>query len=295
VRTEVEMSCRGILFAGILAILLSGIAGAATVKVAASIHPISAIVREIAGERVEVTTIVPSGSDPHHFEPTPKTARAIYEADVIFIVGGHFDRWVLPGEGKDLADCLVVRFYEGFSESLLTIGHDFNPHFWLDPLYARAMGDTAAGALCRVDPENCAHYRSRALAFGAAIDSLHAAIGARLEDSGFNDFVSFHPAWSYFARRYGLNEHGTLEISHEQEPSAKHIGLVIRDMVKSGVEFIVVEEFSNPDLAQSVASQTGARLIPLDPLGGSDIPGRTTYADLLDHNVRVIEQAVREE
>jgi zinc transport system substrate-binding protein len=118
---------------------------------------------------------------------------------------------------------------------------------------------------------------------------------ARLEDSGFNDFVSFHPAWSYFARRYGLSEHGTLEISHEQEPSAKHMGRVIREMLKDGVKYIVVEEFSNPDLAQSVASQTGARIITLDPLGGDDIPGRKTYAGLLDHNVHVIEQAVREE
>jgi ABC-type Zn uptake system ZnuABC Zn-binding protein ZnuA len=286
---------RSMLLMGLAAVLLTGPSEAGPVKAAASIHPISAIVREIGGDSVEVTTIVPPGTDPHHFELTPRTARAIYEADVIFLIGDHFDQWVLPGEGKDLEGCLIVRFHEDFSESLLAMGHTFNPHFWLDPLYAKSIGSEAAGALCSVNPTGCAYYGSRAEAFGAEIDSLHASIRSRLEESGFSDFVSFHPAWSYFAERYGLNEHGTLEISHEQEPSAKHIGGVIKEMIRSGVEFIVVEEFSNPDLAESVASETGARIVSLDPLGGPGTPGRATYVGLLDHNVSVIEKAVREE
>ena len=289
------MCGRSMLLAGLGVVLLAGPSEAVRVKAAVSIHPIAAIVREIGGDSVDVTTIVPTGSDPHHFELTPKTAKAIYEAQAIFIIGDHFDQWVLPGEGKDLEGCLVVRFYEGFSESLITMGRTFNPHFWLDPLYAKSIGSKAAGALCSVNPAACAYYRRREEVFRAQIDSLHASIGSRLAKSGFNDFVSSHPAWSYFAERYGLNERGTLEISHEQEASARHIGGVIREMIRDGVEFIVIEEFSNPDLAESVASQTGARIVALDPLGGADMPGRVTYFELLDHNVSVIEEAVREE
>jgi zinc transport system substrate-binding protein len=202
---------------------------------------------------------------------------------------------LLPGEGEDLEDCLVVRFHEDFSDSLLAMGRTFNPHFWLDPLFAKSMGKKAAGALCRVDPQNCAYYRRQEEAFGDEIDSLHFSAKSRLEACGLKDFVAFHPAWSYFSRRYGLTEHGTLEISHEQEPSAKHIGRVIRLMADSGVEFIVVEEFSNPDLAESVASQAGARIVSLDPLGGEDRPGRATYRGLIDYNVSVIEKATQEE
>ena len=225
----------------------------------------------------------------------PRTARSIYEADVIFIIGDHFDEWVLPGEGKDLEDCLVGSLYEGFTDSLLPMGRTFNPHFWLDPLFAKTIGEMAAEALCTVDPDRCDGYEERAKTFGSRIDSLHTAIGRRIERSGFGDFVSFHPAWSYLARRYALDEHGTLEISHEQEPSARHIGSVVREMMADGVRFIVVEEFSSPDLAESVASQTGARIITLDPLGGAGIPGRVSYMDLLEHNVSVIEAAAAEE
>jgi zinc transport system substrate-binding protein len=237
-----------LLLTGLSIALLAGASGAAPLRAAASIHPISAIVREIGGDSLEVTTIVPTGADPHHFELTPKTAKAIYDADVVFTIGDDFDGWMLPAGGKDLKDCLIVRLYEDFDDSLLAMGRTFNPHFWLDPLYAK---------------------------------------------SGFKDFVAFHPAWSYFARRYGLNEHGTLEMSHEQEPSAKHIGEIIREMIRNGVKFIVVEDFSNHDLAESVASQTGARIISLDPLGGDDMPGRVTYAELLNHDVSVIEQTIQ--
>jgi zinc transport system substrate-binding protein len=267
----------------------------ASLDVVTSIHPVSAIVAEIGGDRVAVTTLVSAGADPHHFELTPRKAAAIFEADVIFLIGGHFDSWVLPGDSEDQWDVPVVSFSEGFSESLLSIGTAFNPHFWLDPVYAGRMGETIRRTLCSLDTANCTFYTARARTFAAEIDSLDASIAARLDSSGFKDFVAFHPAWTYFARRYGLREHGTLEVSHEHEPSARHIAKIVRDMASAGVRTIVVEEFSNTDLAEAVASQTGARIMYLDPLGGPDMPGRDTYSGLMDHNVTVIEDSVWEE
>jgi zinc transport system substrate-binding protein len=267
----------------------------ASLNVVTSIHPVSAILGEIGGDRVAVTTLVPAGADPHHFELTPRKARAIYEADVIFLIGGHFDSWVLPGDSEDPEELPVVTFSQGFSESLLSIGTTFNPHFWLDPVYAGRMGEIIRRTLCSLDTANCTFYTGRARMFAAEIDSLDASISDRLDRSGFKDFVAFHPAWTYFARRYGLREHGTLEFSHEHEPSARHIAEIVREMASAGVSIIVVEEFSNADLAEAVASQTGSRIIYLDPLGGADKPGRNTYSGLMDHNVTVIENSVWEE
>jgi zinc transport system substrate-binding protein len=277
-----------------IALFQAGTASA-SLRLAASIHPVAAIVREIAGNSADITTIVPAGSDPHHFELTPRKARAIYEADAVFLIGGHFDGWVLPGGGKDLGDCLAVDFCEELSESLLAMGNTFNPHFWLDPLYAKRMGRIVGETLCSLDSTNCALYRSRIERFGATMDSISASISIRLKKSGFSDFVAFHPAWSYFARRYGLHEHGTIEVSHEQEPSARHVADLVRHMIASGVKVILVEEFSNPALAEGIAAETGARLVRLDPLGHADIPGRDTYAGLLNHNVSLLEKSVQRE
>ncbi|MFH1314530.1 MAG: metal ABC transporter substrate-binding protein [Candidatus Eisenbacteria bacterium] len=261
------------------------------IRVTASIFPIASIVREIVGDRAIVTTIVPPGADPHHFELTPSKVRAIYEADVVFMIGGHFDEWAADVRIEERVQPIVIRFYQAFGDSLIPLGDSFNPHFWLDPFFARTMGIAINAVLGAADSKNCDYYRSRTLAFCSRIDSLHTSAGARLRESGFTDFVSLHPAWSYFARRYGLKEIDTIEISHDQEPSARHIAAVIGKMRHAKTGFILAEEFTNVDLAEAVASQTGAEVILLDPMGSTDRPGRDSYFRLIDYNVSLLEKA----
>jgi zinc transport system substrate-binding protein len=263
------------------------------IKIAVSIFPVASIIREIAGDRATVTTIVPPGADPHHFELTPSSARAIHEADVVFMVGGHFDEWAVGAKAKEMTRPVFFRFSRALDDSLLLLGNSFNPHFWLDPILAKRMARLVDGLLIKMDQFNYAYYRSRTETFCSGIDSMHVSILSRLRNSGFTDFVSLHPAWSYFARRYGLKEIDTIEISHGQEPSARHVAAVIGKMREAGTRFILAEEFTNVDLAEAVASQTGAEIILLDPMGGEDRPGRDSYFNLIEYNVSLLETAAR--
>jgi zinc transport system substrate-binding protein len=261
------------------------------VEAATSIFPISAIIREVGGENVKITTIVPAGSDPHHFELTPKKAKALHEADVVFVIGGSFDRWMLPAEREVDGTYLLIEFHRAFKDSLIPLGTSFNPHFWLDPCFAKEMTRIVSVALCTVDLPNCDYYRENAEAFIEKLEFLHLTSEERLRQTGFKDYVALHPAWTYFARRYGLSEHNVVEISHEAEPSAKHIAEVVNQMKRYGIRFILAEEFSNLDLVRGVASHTGARIVLLDPLGGEDRPGRDSYVSLISHNISVIEDS----
>jgi ABC-type Zn uptake system ZnuABC Zn-binding protein ZnuA len=262
---------------------------AAATRVAVTIFPLAAIAEEVGGEKVDITTIVPFGSDPHHFELTPAQARAVHEANVIFLIGGHFDEWILSSETVGSETCLVVELHQAFKDSLLPVGHSFNPHFWLDPLYAKEIARIAKMALCTVDLSNCDFYAERASAFMAELDRVTATSRARLEKTGFTDYVALHPAWTYFARRFGIRERATIEVSHHAEPSVKHITAVINQMKQEGIAFIVAEEFATIGLAESVASESGAQIIILDPLGGEDVPGRDSYSGLIDYNIGIIE------
>jgi zinc transport system substrate-binding protein len=270
------------------AILLS-VPACSEVDVVASIFPIATIVREIGGDRVSVTTLVPGGTDPHHFELSPRTARALHEADVLITIGGHFDDWVLQASAASRST-VNLELNKMFGDSLIPIRDSFNPHFWLDPLFAKAVGRAVYMALCTIDLAECSYYEARSRLFASRIDSLHASAKQRLSGTGFESFVSFHPAWSYFARRYGIRQAGTIEISHDQEPSARHIAGVVRTMRDEGIKYIVAEAFSNRDLAEGIASQTGAAIIVLDPIGGTDRQGRDSYFGLMDYNISVIER-----
>jgi zinc transport system substrate-binding protein len=264
-----------------------------SVRVAASIFPVASIVREIGGDRVAVTTIVPSGADPHNFEVTPTTARAIEEADVVFLVARPFDGWAIR-DANPKQHPSPVEFQKVFEDSLVRIGKAVNPHFWLDPMFAKEMGVVVAKELSRIDSSGSAYYAARARVFVSRMDSLDASIASRLARSGFKAFVSFHPAWTYFARRYGLEERDILELTPEQEPSAKWIAKVLKDMKQNRVRFILAEEFSNKALAKAVAKESGAEVIVLDPLGGEARPGRNSYFALLDYNVSKLEEAARQ-
>jgi zinc transport system substrate-binding protein len=270
-------------------VLLASTPAVCSVDVAVSIFPVASIVEEIGGDRVTVTTLVPGGMDPHHFELTPRSARALHDADIVLTIGGRFDHWI-PQASAQQRRAVHIELYELFADSLIPIKDSFNPHFWLDPLCARAIGKAVYTALCTVDLANCAYYEARTKMFASAIDSLHVSAKQRLAATGFDRFVSFHPAWSYFARRYGIREVETIEISHDQEPSARHVAGVVRKIRADGVKYIIAEAFSNRDLANGIASQTATEVIVLDPIGGPDRQGRDSYFGLIDYNISVIER-----
>jgi zinc transport system substrate-binding protein len=277
----------------LLAAPAATMAAGETLRIVTSIHPLACIIKEIAGDRAEVATIVPEGADPHHFELTPKAAMAIHDADLVFLIGGPFDQWTMQG----LSEQQRTHSYEfriALEDSLLPIGDSFNPHLWLDPLLAGQMVTLANVVLATADSANAGYYSERTVAFRGRIDSLHTSTRRRLAESGIDRFVALHPAWSYFARRYGLLELATIEVSHEQEPSPRHIAHVISEMRKHGVDVIFAEEFSNLDLAEAVGEETGARIIVLDPLGRAGIDDRDSYFELIDHNVSLIEAAGRD-
>lgn len=275
----------------------------ATVKVAASIFPLADIARQIGADRVSVTTIIPPGSDPHSFELTPTGARAVDEADLVLLVAKHFDGWAVGGADRrghrrpaaetSPGASKTIEFAAFFGDSLVKTGRDVNPHFWLDPAFARKMAVTVAARLAEIDPGNSAEYDRRSAIFVARLDSLDAVIRMRLEKSGFKEYVAFHPAWTYFARRYGLVERAILERTAEQEPSAKWISQVLKTMKQHGIKVIIAEEFSNKALAETMAGDSGAEVVVLDPLGGAGRPLRDSYVSLMDYNVRLIEEAMR--
>ncbi len=260
-------------------------------QVATSIPPLSMILKEIVEEETPVITILPPSADPHHFELTPSIARTLAEADIVFIIGQQFDGWAIDGAAAGKRTQYVA-FADLLQDSLLSLGAAYNPHIWLDPLIAKRIARIMAERLCAIDSLNCSSYLSRLDSFSSRIDSLDRWLREELQDIGFRRYVSFHPAWSYFARRYGLEELAVIEPMPEQEPSPRRIAEIIRMMKKQHVGFILVERTSNPSLVAGLAEDTGARVIILDPLGSCS--DSLSYFMLMKQNLSKIRKAVLE-
>jgi zinc transport system substrate-binding protein len=260
------------------------------VKIVATIPPLADFARQIGGDRVEVTTLLPPGASPHTFEPTPSLANAAAQADLVLRIGLDLDHWVqglLPAE----VPVITAAELEGI-EIITETGHHegANPHIWLDPLYAEIVSTAIAEELVRIDPQGEKTYQKNLAAFLAKLDSLHALIQRTVEAFSSKKYVSFHPAWPYFARRYRLERVAVIAEAPGKEPTPRHLEEVVKTIKTSGAKAVFAEPQLLPKAAEVIAEEAGVEVLFLDPLGKEN----EGYIDLMERNLAVLKQAMGE-
>ncbi len=276
-----------------LAILTLGCgAGAEDLRIVASILPVADMARQIGGDLTHVDVLLPSGASPHTFDPTAREMRVLSEADAFLAVGLGLERWV-----DDLIDATCgseKRFVVSDGVPLLG-GDPPNPHVWLDPVRARMMASNMAAVYRSLSPENADVIDAREHEFLAELDSLHAWIRSLLGELEERRFVAFHPAWVYFADRYGLEQVAVIEEFPGKEPSPRYLARLVDSIRGLGVRALFTEPQLNDRSAEALARETGMRIAVVDPLGSQWIPGRNSYIGLMRWNTAIIVRALSSE
>ncbi len=288
-----------------LLVVLGGVACAprastGKLKVVATIFPLADFVKNVAGDKAEVITLLPAGASPHTWEPLPEQVQSVADARLFFINGAGLEFWaekvVKAAASSDLVvvDTSMMALMEG---ALLTGEGDeqggVNPHIWLDPVLAQKQAEVIAAALVIVDPANRDVYIANAAAYVAELKLLDQEIRGVTQDFSIREFITFHPSWTYFARRYGLVEAAVIEESPGQEPSPAYIQQVV-DLARGlKVKAIFAEPQFSSKAAETIAAESGAEVRFLDPIGGADLPGRDSYINLMRYNLDQMKQAMQ--
>jgi len=271
--------------------------------VVVSISPLGDMVRQVGGDRVQVDFMVPPGASPHTFEPKPSDMTRVHNSRLFVIVGAGLEFWaekaIRSAGGKDLK---VLTLSDGLPLVYGTDSHDdhhrsqgrsADPHVWLDPQLTKEMVNSIARALMELDPSHGRYFRENAERFKREIDSLDAFIAGKVKTFRTKEYVTFHSAWNYFSRRYGLKVAGVIEESPGKEPSPKHIARLINEVKRTGARVVFAEPQFSPKLAEVIAREAGAKVLFLDPNGGPGLPGRDTYIGLMRYNLSVLEGAMK--
>ena len=244
--------------------------------VVVSIPPQAWLVKRLAGEAVEVQTLLTTGANPHTYEPTARQVRKLAEAPLFFTVGMPFEAPLVSRAGKLNAALKVVAMDAGIAkrgahahdhghaESDHVCAANGDPHIWLSPRLMCAMASNAVAALKqalpRQQPELDANLEKTLSELRAADD----AVRERLRTLKERTWVVYHPSWGYFADEYGLT---LLEIEQDgKAPSARHLAEVIGKAKSAGVTRVFTEPQYDKRPAQTLAAQVGARLVVIDPL-----------------------------
>ncbi len=222
------------------------------------------LVRQVGGDRVTVESLVPKGGEAHTFDPTPSDVRRVVEADLIVRNGLGLDDWLLALIEDAGATAPVVALGEGLpGADYVDDGGQVNPHLWLDVAYGRAYAARIAGELERLDPAHAADIRATAAAYDARLAALDGDIRTRLSAIPEADrtIISFHDAFPYFARAYGLTVDGTVVDAPGQDPSAAQVEALIAEVRAKGIKAILAEAQFSDKLVRAIADEAGATVV----------------------------------
>jgi zinc transport system substrate-binding protein len=277
---------------------------ATKVKVVASFYPILEFVKNIGGERVEVSSLIPIGVEPHDFEPTIQNIQNAERADMLVFNGAGFEGpWIKKINAKFVVDSsqglnLIRSSGEGSSSNDQRADEPdnkenapFNSHVWLDPILAKLQVEKIRDGLIKIDQNNAAYYSKNARKFMSELDSLDAAIRSELSDCEKKEFISFHDAFNYLAHRYNLTQHAIHEtISPAGEILPQKIQEVIELARNMEIDTIYSEELLDPRLANVIAQEVpNGKVLILSPLEGIDQQEQKAgigYVDKMNENIQ---------
>jgi zinc transport system substrate-binding protein len=246
------------------------------IGVVVSIAPQADFVEAIGGDKVRVSVMVPPGADPHTYEPTPGQLVELSQARMYAEVGSGLQfelAWIdkISQQNKHLliVDCSkgieLMAGGEDSQEGALEgaqVGTD--PHVWLSPKDAEIMLENIAAGLISIDPDNKSYYAQGRDAYLAKLEALDKDIRDGLAGITNRRFIVFHPAWSYFAAEYNLEEI-PIEIGNK-EPSAKDIANVVQEAREFDIKIIFAEPEFNPRSAEVIAQEIDGEVVFIDPL-----------------------------
>lgn len=283
-----------LLFLALLALLTACAGPQASgdkVRVAVSIPPLADFVRQVGGDRVEVELLVPPGASVEIYEPTPRQVQFLAQAHLLVLNGLGLEFWaekVTKGSGN--ASLVVVDTSRGV-RTLVGQQEGLDPHIWLDPTLARGQVEHIRDALVQVDPAGAEVYRKGAAQQIERMEALDRELAERIRTWRHKGFIAFHPAWRYFAARYGLEQVAVIEEFPGKEPSPQYLAEVARKARALEARAIFAEPQLSPRAAQAIAAEAGKEVLILDDLGG--VQGRATYLELMRYNVDQMEKALK--
>jgi ABC-type Zn uptake system ZnuABC Zn-binding protein ZnuA len=271
------------------------------------------IAQNVAGELHTIGSLIPSGIDPHAFEPSPSDLARVASSTVLIINGGGLETFIdslLENAGGERR---VIDASAGLEDRLEgeeddhdeeeadedEHGHEGDPHFWLDPNNAVHYTRNIRDGLIQADPENAAVYTANAESYIAQLEELDGWIEAQIEQipPERRVMVTNHESFGYYADRYGLEILGAIipSTATGAAPSAREMAGLIDQIRLAGAPAIFLETGANPRLAEQIAQETGIRVAPplyshsITPAGGP----APSYIEMMRYNTMVIVEALK--
>jgi len=239
--------------------------------ISVSILPQKYFAEKIIGHNYHINVLVPPGASPASYEPTPKQMIELSNSSVYFKIGyiGFELNWINSMEA-DFPEVKFIDTSEGieFAENIEEHGdhshHRIEPHIWMSPKNVKVISANILKSILKLDPDNADLYNRNYNVFIREIDSVNQIIENKLKNIGSKSFIIYHPALTYYAKDYGLNQYA-LEIDGK-EPSAKQMQELINLAREQNIKIIFVQKQFNQGEAKTLEKEINGKVVSIDPL-----------------------------
>jgi zinc/manganese transport system substrate-binding protein len=294
----------------LFALLLSATPLRAAVNVVATTEDLAALTREVGGDRVKVEAIARGYQDPHFVEAKPSFILKLHAADLLVLVGRELEIGWLPPLIQQCRNAKIQVGAAGYldassSARILEIPtgqitramgdvHPLgNPHYWLEPGNGRRIAKAIADKLSSMSPADAAYFAARYADFDKRLAEAEKRWDALMGPYRGLKVVTYHNSWPNFCERFGLNVVGYVEPRPGIPPSPSHTIDLIQEMKRQSVKILLVEPYFDLKTPQSVARETGAKVLVMSPSVGG-LKEATDYIKLFDYDLDLLVAAIKE-
>lgn len=250
------------------------------ITVCTSFYPMYDFTRQLAGDRANIINLVPSGTEPHDWEPSTADIAQLEKADVFIYSGHHMEHWV----EKVIASLSNSRLI--IAETAADIPDSSDPHVWLDPTNANLQMQKITDALCQADGANADYYRQNYSICSERLRQLDSAY----QKTAFTtkDIIVAHEAYGYLCARYGLTQTAVEGLQGESDPSPAKLAEIAAFAKEHSIRYVFAESAENTKILDILAKEIGGEVLILDPFER----GTKDYFTVMEENLSALQTAL---
>jgi zinc transport system substrate-binding protein len=257
-----------------------------TLKVLATFYPLYDFAKNVGGDKVNVSILVPETVDVHDFDPTPSSIALVASADLLIYNGAGLEPWISSivnaagNPNLKLVDSSAGIQLLQVAPQFQSTNQTFDPHFWLDPVLVKQQVNNILNGLIEADPADSQYFTQNAQAYQSKLNDLNTQIINATTNVKTRYFVTFHEAFAYFAKQYNLTQIA-IAGPFQEEPTANDIQNVINAIHQYHLLYVGYESLENPAISESISTQTNAALILMNPIEGLTAEDKAAGKDYL--------------
>lgn len=261
-------------------------------NIVVSIYPLKEFTEKIAGDKVNVTCLVPDNMEPHDYEPKTKDFQELIKSKAFIYNGLGMESWV-DQVNEVISDKGVLSVDSSVGVEVREEEDTIDPHIWLSLKNAEVQSENIKNTLVKIDEKNKQYYEDNYNKFKGELETLYNEYKPKFDSLSEKNFITGHAAFGYLCRDFGLTQKSVENLFAEGEPTPKQLEELVDFCKEKNIKTVFSESLASPKVSETLAKEVGAKVVPILTLEAKE--NEKDYLAAMRYNLDEIYRCLSEE